>query len=102
MPARSAEELAQPPSPRRGWRHILIGQAAITLLMLPTLPLHPGLTLAATGFNLLTLANTGRISRSRAAAAGQPPANPGRDLATVAAGIAGAALFAVAFALWPR
>ncbi|HEV7145355.1 MAG TPA: hypothetical protein VGN48_00010 [Pedococcus sp.] len=102
MCARSAEELAQPPSALRGWRHIIIGQAVVTVLMLPMLRVHPGLTLAATGFNLLALANTGRLYRNRAAAAGQPPANPGRDLATVGAGIAGTALCAVALALWPR
>lgn len=102
MRARPTEELAQPPSPLRGWRHVIIGQAVVTLLMLPMLRVHPDLTVAATAFNLLALANTGRISRNRAAAAGQPPATPGRDLATVAACVVGSALCAVAFALWPR
>lgn len=102
MAAKSAEELAQPPFPRRVWRPIIIGQAVVTLLTLPMLRVHPGLTEAATSFNLLALANTIRIYRNHAAAAGQPLANPGRDLATVAACIAGTALCAVALASWRR
>jgi type IV secretory pathway TrbL component len=60
------------------------------------------LTIAATAFNLLALANTGRIYRNRVIAAGEPSATTGRDLATVAACIAGTALCAVALAGWPR
>lgn len=100
MAAKSAEELAQQRFPLRGWRHVIIGQAVVTLLMFPMLRVHPGLTEAATSFNLLALANTIRMYRNGAAAAGQPLANPGGDLATVAACIAGTALCAVALASW--
>jgi len=100
--ARSPEHLTEKRLLLRGWRHVIAGQAVVTLLMLPMLRVHPGLTLAATAFNLLAIANTIRIHRNRATTADQAPPTTGPDLATVAACIAGSALWAVALTLWPR
>lgn len=102
MGARPAEHSVAARLLAREWRYIIVGQALVTLLMVPMLHVHATLTIAATAFNLLALANTIRVYRSRAAAAGQPHDNPGRDLATVAACIVGTARCAAALALWPR
>jgi hypothetical protein len=69
--------------------------------MLPRLHIPATLTLAATVFNLLALANT-RLDRNRAAGGGEPSATTARDLDTVTACIAGTSLCAVALAGWLR
>ncbi|TPG16816.1 hypothetical protein EAH86_08410 [Pedococcus bigeumensis] len=100
--ARSAEDSTRERLPLRGWWHVFAGQMLVTLLMLPMLRLHPALTLAATGFNLLALANTVRSVQARTAAARRGRPASGRDLIAVAGCIAGTALWAVALAVWPR